>query len=92
MLLNCNSRWRVSDPLARFARVSPSRGGDYFALSLSRKKDRKSFVFASPSSLLLCCWHRQLEILVRRRAAEGGRGSLTQYLELGRPWAESSEK
>jgi hypothetical protein len=24
-----NSRWCVSDPLARFARVSPSRGGDY---------------------------------------------------------------
>jgi hypothetical protein len=29
VLLNSNSRWRVSDPLARFARVSPSRGGDY---------------------------------------------------------------
>src|SRR5215510_3457752 len=24
-----SSRWCVSDPLARFARVSPSRGGDY---------------------------------------------------------------
>jgi hypothetical protein len=23
-----DSRWRVSDPLARFARVSPSRGGE----------------------------------------------------------------
>jgi len=26
VLLNCNSRWSVSDPLARSARVSPSRG------------------------------------------------------------------
>jgi hypothetical protein len=25
-LLNCKSRWCLSDPLARFARVSPSRG------------------------------------------------------------------
>ena len=25
---NRNQKWRVSDPLARFARVSPSRGGD----------------------------------------------------------------
>src|SRR5262245_50734573 len=26
--LECNPRWCVSDPLARFARVSPSRGGE----------------------------------------------------------------
>jgi len=49
---NSDSRWCVSDPLARFARVSPSRGGDYFILPL-----------------------------VRGRAAEGGRGSLTHHLE-----------
>src|SRR6478672_10470364 len=35
VLLNSNSRWCVSDPLARFARVSPSGGGDYRFLSPS---------------------------------------------------------
>src|SRR5215831_484996 len=31
----------VSDPLARFARVSPSRGGDYFILPLCEGESRR---------------------------------------------------
>jgi hypothetical protein len=40
-MLNCNSRRCVSDPLARFARVSPSRGGDY-------RLQRESFILPLP--------------------------------------------
>ena len=36
-----NSRWCVSDPLARSARVSPSRGGDYFILPLGEGESRR---------------------------------------------------
>jgi hypothetical protein len=54
MLLNCNSRWRVSEPPRSLRSRLPLTRGDYFTLPL-----------------------------VRGRAAEGGRGSLTQYLEIG---------
>src|SRR4030095_13533905 len=40
-MLNCNSRRCVSAPLARFARVSPSRGGDY-------RLQRESFILPLP--------------------------------------------
>jgi len=40
VLLNQRSRWRVSNPLARFARVSPSRGGDQATLPLFEGETR----------------------------------------------------
>jgi hypothetical protein len=40
-VVHCKSRWCVSDPLARFARVSPSRGETNFILPLREGESRR---------------------------------------------------
>jgi|SRR5215510_2385397 len=83
---------RSRDPLPPSAALPLSRGRitlvdfDGISVPLSRKKDRKSFVFDSPSSFLLSGRPTgRLEILVRGTAAEGGRGSQLSRPIRGRP-------
>src|SRR5262245_40589253 len=42
VLPNSNSKWCVSDPLARFARISPSRWRDYLLFSHSWREPPKA--------------------------------------------------
>src|SRR5262245_41200201 len=71
-------------PPAAFGGSPPHGGENGVNLPLSRKKDRKSFVFDSPSSLL--SWGRPTGLAGDTREGETrakrARGSLTHRLEL----------